>query len=63
MVLRSAGLIDFTLKTKDLALKFAKSLSNLESIENSTAQADTVIEIRIDFIPPGFPTELISEYT
>ena len=62
MILRSAGLVDFTLKSKDLALKFAKSLSNLEFIQNSTAHANTVIEVRIDFIPPGFPTEPISEY-
>ena len=62
MVLRYAGLVDFTLKSKDLALKFAKSLSNLESIQNATAHEDTVVEVRIDFIPPGFPTEPISEY-
>ena len=62
MILRSGGLVDFTLKSKDLALKFAKSLSNLESIQNATAHADTVVEVRIDFIPPGFPTEPISEY-
>ena len=62
MVLRPGGLVDFTLKSKDLALKFAKSLSNLESVQNATAHADTVVEVRIDFIPPGFPTEPISEY-
>ena len=62
MVLRPGGLVDFTLKSKDLALKFAKSLSNLESVQNATADADTVVEVRIDFIPPGFPTEPISEY-
>ena len=62
MVLRSGGLVDFTLKSKDLALKFAKSLSNLESTQNATMHADTVVEVRIDFTPPGFPTEPISEY-
>ena len=62
MVLRPGGSVDFTLKSKDLALKFAKSLSNLESVQNATAHADTVVEVRIDFIPPGFPTEPISEY-
>ena len=62
IVLRLGGLVDFTLKSKDLALKFAKSLSNLESIQNATAHADTVVEVRVDFIPPGFPTEPISEY-
>ena len=62
MVLRPGGLVDFTLKSKDLALKFAQSLSNLESVQNATAHADTVVEVRIDFIPPGFPTEPISEY-
>ena len=62
MVLRPGGLVDFTLKSKDLALKFAKSLSNLESVQNATAHADTVVEVRIDFIPPGLLTEPISEY-
>ena len=62
MVLCPGGLVDFTLKSKDLALKFVKSLSNLESIQNATTHADRVVEVRIDFIPPGFPTEPISEY-
>ena len=62
MVLRPGGMVDFALKSKDLAPKFAKSLSNLESIQNATAHADTVVKVRIDFVPPGFPTEPISEY-
>ena len=62
MVLRPGGLVDFTLKSKDLALKFAKVLNELESVKTATAHADTVVEVRIDFIPPGFPTEPISEY-
>ena len=48
MVLRPGDLVDFTLKSKDLALKFTKSLSNLESIQNATAHADTVVEVHID---------------
>ena len=55
MVLRPGGLVDFTLKTKDLALNFAKALNELESIRTATAHADIVVEVRIDFIPPGFP--------
>ena len=62
MVLRPGALVDFTLKSKESALKFAKSLCNLESVQNVSAHADTVVEVRIDFIPPGFPTEPISEY-
>ena len=62
MVLRPGALVDFTLKSKESALKFAKSLSNLESVQNVSAHADTVVEVRIDFIPPGFPTEPTSEY-
>ena len=58
----SRALVDFTLKSKEAALKFAKSLSNLESVQNVSAHADTVVEVRIDFIPPGFPTEPISKY-
>ena len=62
MVLRPGALVDFTLKSKEAALKFAKSLSNLESVQNVLAHAYTVVEVRIDFIPLGFPTEPISEY-
>ena len=62
MVLRPGGLVDFTLKSKDLALKFAKTLNELESVKTATAHADTVVEVRIDFIPPGFPSEPILEY-
>ena len=62
MVLRPGGLVDFTLKSKDLALKFAKTLNELESVKTAAALADTVVEVRIDFIPPGFPSEPILEY-
>ena len=62
MVLRPGGLVDFTLKTKDLALSFAKALNELESMRTATAHADTVVEVRIDFIPPGFPSEPITNY-
>ena len=62
MVLRPGGLVDFTLKSKDLALSFAKALNELESIKTATAHADTVVEVRIDFIPPGFPSEPITNY-
>ena len=62
MVLRPGGLVDFTLRSKDAALKFAKTLSELDSIKTATAHADTVVEVRIDFIPPVFPSEPITEY-
>ena len=52
MVLRPGGLVDFTLRAKELALNFAKLLNELESVKNATAHADTVVEVRIDFIPP-----------
>ena len=44
MVLRPGVLVDFTLKSKEAALKFAKSLNNLESVQNVSAHADTVVE-------------------
>ena len=62
MVLRPGGLVDFTLKTKDSALSFAKALNELDSIRSATAHADTVVEVRVDFIPPGFPTDPIKNY-
>ena len=62
MVIRPGGLVDFTLKSKDMALNFAKALNELDSIRSATAHADTVVEVRIDFIPPGFPTDPIKNY-
>ena len=62
MILRPRNLVDFTLKSKDSALIFAQALNNLDSIRSASAYADRVVEVRIDFIPPGFPTEPISAY-
>ena len=62
MVLRPGGLADFTLKSKESALQFAQTLNILESIRSATAYADRVVEVRIDFIPQGFPSEPILAY-
>ena len=62
MVLRPGNLVDFTLKSKDSALIFAQALNNLDSIRSASAYADRVVKVRIDFIPPRFPTEPISAY-
>ena len=62
MVLGPGGLVDFTLKTKDMALSFAKTLNELDSIRSATAHADTVVEVRVDFIHPGFLTDPIKNY-
>ena len=45
-----------------MALSFAKALNELDSIRSAIAHADTVVEIRVDFIPPGFPTDTIKIY-
>ena len=55
MVLRPGGLVDFTLKSKDLALKFAKTLNELESVKTATALADTVVEVELTLSLPAFP--------
>ena len=62
MVLRPGGLVDFTMKSKDMELNFAKALNELDSVRNAIAHADTVVEVRVDFIPPGFPTDPIKNY-
>ena len=62
MVLRPGGLVDFTLTSKESAVTFAQQLKNLDSIKSATAYADSVVEVRIDFIPPGFPSDPISSY-
>ena len=41
---------------------FAKALNDLESIRTATANSDTVVEVRIDFIPPGRLSEPITNY-
>ena len=62
MVLRAGGLDDFTLKSKESAVNFAQTLKLLDSVKSATAYTDSVVEVRIDFIPPGFPSEPISSY-
>ena len=62
MVIRPGGFVDVTLKSKDMALSFAKALSELDSIQSATAHADTVVEVRVDFISPGFPIDPIKNY-
>ena len=62
MILRLGILVNFTLKSKDSALTFTQALNNLDSIRSATADDDRVVEVRIDFIPPRFPTEPISAY-
>ena len=60
--LRPGGREGFTLKLKDSALRFAQASNNLESIRSSTAYADRVVKVCINFIPPGFPTEPIAAH-
>ena len=62
MALGPGGLVEFTLKRREMALSFAKALNELDSIRSATAHADTVVEVRVDFIPPGFPTDPIKSY-
>ena len=62
MVLRPGGLVGFTLKSKESAVNFAQQLKHLDSIKSAPAYADSVVEVRKDFIPPGFPSDPISSY-
>ena len=62
MVLRPGGLVDFTLRSKESAVVFAQQLKKLAFIKSATAYADSVVEVLIDFIPPGFPSDPISSY-
>ena len=62
MVLRPGGLVNFTLRFKESAVTFAQQLKNLDSIKSATAYTDSVVEVRINFIPPGFPSDPISSY-
>ena len=60
MVLRPGGLVDFTLKRHGVELR--KAPKELDSIRSSAAHADTVVEIRVDLIPPGFPIDSVKTY-
>ena len=62
MVLRPSGLAGCTLRSKESAVNFAQQLKNLDSIKSPTAYADSGVEVRIDFVPPGFPSNPISAY-
>ena len=45
-----------------MALSFAKAHNDLDSVRSATAHTDTVVEVRVDFIPPGFPSDPITAY-
>ena len=62
MVLRPGNLVDFTLKSKENAIKTAEHLRKSDIVRDVVAHADSVTEVRIDFIPPRFPTDPISQY-
>ena len=60
--MRPGNLVDFTLKTKENVVKMAESLRKSEIIRDVVTHADYVSEVRIDFIPPRFPSKPIVEY-
>ena len=62
MVMRPGSLVDFTLSSKENAIKMAEYLRKSDIVRDVVAHAESVTEVRIDFIPPRFPTDLISEY-
>ena len=62
MVMRPGNLVDFTLKSTENAIKMAECLRKSDFVRDVVAHADSVTEVRIDFIPPRFPTDPISEY-
>ena len=45
-----------------MALSFAKAFNDLDSVQSATEHADILVEVRIDFIPPGFPTDPITAH-
>ena len=55
-------MVDFTLKTKENAIKMAESLRKSEIIRDVVTHADSVSEVKIDFIPPRFLSKPIVEY-
>ena len=61
-ILKPGNLVDFTLNSKDSALNFAQALNTLDLIRSAKAYADTEVEVRINLIPPEFPTKTFSAY-
>ena len=49
-------------KVERFRFDLCSGAKNLDSIRSASAYADRVVEVRIDFISPGFPTEPISAY-
>ena len=57
--MRPGNLVDFTLKTKDNAVKMVESLRKSDMVHDVVAHANSVTEVRIDFILPRFPSDPI----
>ena len=60
--MRPGSLVDFTLRTKENEIKMVECFRKSHIVRNVVAHADSVTEVKIDIIPPRFPSDPISEY-
>ena len=59
IVTRSRQLVDFTLKNRNAALKFANMLKENSKVKDVLAHADSIRDVRVSYVPPNFPEQPI----
>ena len=59
---RPGQLVDFTLKNKITALKFANMLKENSKVKDVLAHADNMRDVRLSYVPPNFPEQPIIDY-
>ena len=62
IVTRPGQLLDFTLKSRNAALKFASMLRENSKVKNVLAHADSMRDVRVSYVPPNFPEQPILDY-
>ena len=55
IVTRPGQLVDFTLKNRNAALKFAKMLKENSKAKDVLAHADSIRDVTVSCVPPNFP--------
>ena len=62
IVTRPGQLVDFTLKNKITALKFANMLKENPKVKDVLAHVDNIRDVRLSYVPPNFPEQPIIDY-
>ena len=62
IVTRPGQLVDFTLKNRNAALKYANMLKENSKVKDVLAHADSMRDTRVSNVPPNFPEQPILDY-